>query len=150
VKDTYVLSHLRTDLIRDEGYRRGVYKDSLGILTGGVGRNLSARGFLDSEINLMLVNDIEIVERDLDLNIPWWRELDPVRQRVLMNMCFNMGWLRLSGFTKFLHALMSKDYEEAADEMLDSKWAEQVGTRAVRLADQMRRGSPPLVETRQV
>jgi lysozyme len=45
---------------------------------------------------------------------------------------------------------MSKDYEEAADEMLDSKWAEQVGTRAVRLADQMRRGSPPLVETRQV
>jgi lysozyme len=140
VRDTYVLSHLKTDLIRDEGYRRGIYKDSLGVFTGGVGRNLSARGFLDSEINLMLVNDIEIVERDLDLNVPWWRELDPLRQRVLMNMCFNMGWLRLSGFTKFLTALEHGDYNVAAGEMLDSIWHEQVGDRAKRLADQMRRG----------
>jgi lysozyme len=98
VKDTYVLSHLKTDLIRDEGYRRGVYKDSLGILTGGVGRNLSARGFLDSEINLMLVNDIEIVERDLDLNIPWWRELDPCAsacadEHVLQHGLAEVVWL---------------------------------------------------------
>jgi lysozyme len=141
VKDTYVLSHLKTDLIRDEGYRRGVYKDTLGNLTGGVGRNLSSRGFLDSEINLMLVNDIEIAERDLDLHIPWWREMDPSRQRVLMNMCFNMGWLRLSGFKHFLAAVEQGQWDIAANEMMNSKWAEQVGDRAKRLSDQMRRGT---------
>jgi lysozyme len=59
---------------------------------------------------------------------------------VLVNMIFNMGGRRLAGFRKMLAALQKKEYEQAAVEMLASAWAEQVGDRALRLAEQMRKG----------
>ena len=68
---------------------------------------------------------------------PWWRSLDDNRQRILANMCFNLGYPRLSGFKRFLAALHTGQWETAAVEMMDSKWATQVGDRAKRLRDRM-------------
>jgi lysozyme len=76
----------------------------------------------------------------LDANLPWWRTLSDVRQDVLANMCFNMGWGGLSGFVNTLAKIKAGDYAGAAKAMLASKWAAQVGDRAERLAEQMKTG----------
>lgn len=128
------------DLIRDEGSRNFPYLDSEGITTIGVGRNLEDRGLSDGEIAVLLGNDLVWVSADLDRNIGWWRELSSDRQRALANMCFNLGWPRLSKFTLMLAALESGDWDEAAYQALDSQWAVQVGARAERIAELFRSG----------
>ena len=84
-----------------------------------------------------LQQDIKIVFNELDLNEPWWRSLDSNRQRVVANMCFNLGYPRLKKFKKFIYAMQISQWEKAAEEMMDSKWAEQVGERAIRLKDRV-------------
>ena len=74
---------------------------------------------------------------ELDLNEPWWRSLDSNRQRVVANMCFNLGYPRLKKFKKFIYAMQISQWEKAAEEMMDSKWATQIGERAVRLKDRV-------------
>lgn len=133
-------TRLRAALADDEGRCARVYTDTVGKVTGGVGRNLTDRGFNESEIELMLSNDIDLVEFELDRAAPWWRRLDDVRQEVLANMCFNLGRTRFLGFKKFLAHTEAGEYGPASIEMLDSKWAAQVGRRAQRLARQMRTG----------
>ena len=128
------------DLIRDEGSRNFPYLDSEGITTIGVGRNLEDRGLSDGEIAVLLGNDLVWVSADLDRNIPWWRELSSDRQRALANMCFNLGWPRLSQFALMLAALEAGDWDEAANQALDSRWAIQVGARAERIAELFRSG----------
>lgn len=126
----------------DEGRRKRIYLDTAQPpkWTGGVGRNLTDRGFNDDEIDLMLANDIKLAERDARALVPGFDRLDDVRQEVLVNMAFNLGYSRLSGFKKFLTAVNSSRFAEAADEMEDSKWFKQVGQRGVRLRDAMRTG----------
>ncbi|CAB3643935.1 glycoside hydrolase family protein [Trinickia soli] len=136
---TYDQSALRAELTRDEGRRNRIYRDTVGKTSGGVGRNLDDVGLMDDEIDLMLTNDIARAERFLDGNLPWWRQLDDVRQRVLLNMAFNMGG-RLLGFHMMLTAAKAGDYETAANEMANSNWAKQVGDRADRLEKMMRTG----------
>jgi GH24 family phage-related lysozyme (muramidase) len=131
---------MRAELSRDEGRKPRIYKDAVGKITGGVGRNLSDREFSDDEIDLMLDNDIALSEAELDKVAPWWRHMSGVRQRVLLNMHFNMGWPRLSQFKNTLAAMQSGDYAKAADGMLASVLAQQVGQRSVRLAKMMRTG----------
>ena len=131
---------LAAQLEVDEDKRTRIYLDSVGKVTGGVGRNLTDRPFSEDEIALMLKNDIAIVERDLDRALPWWRSLTDSRQNVLANMCFNMGIGRLLGFKNTLSLVQAHRYDAAAAEMLNSKWATQVGQRAIRLADMMRKG----------
>jgi len=131
---------LITDLMRDEGVRLKPYVDTVGKWTIGVGRNLTDRGILRSEAEVMLRNDIAIVADDLDVNVPWWRTLSPNRQLALANMTFNMGWPRLSGFKVMLAALEHGDFESAATECLNSKWAAQVGERATRISDLIKEG----------
>src|SRR6476659_583197 len=87
---TYDRELLAAELRRDEGVRRKPYVDTTGHLTVGVGRNLDAIGLDDAEIALLLEHDIARAEADLDLRWPWWRDLDPVRQRVMCNMAFNL------------------------------------------------------------
>lgn len=123
-----------------EGVRNKVYKDHLGIETIGVGRNLVDRGLSDDEINYLLENDIKIITDELDKSFSWWTDLDEVRQRVLCDLAFNLGLPRLHGFAKMLDALKRRDYYTSADELLDSKYAKQVGQRAERLADMLRTG----------
>jgi lysozyme len=131
---------LDAQLRDDEGERNKLYQDSVGKWTGGVGRNFSDRVMSPGLIKFMLDEDIDLATGELDRNAPWWRGLCDARQNVLVNMCFNMGWPRLSGFKKFLAALQAKQYDKAADEMMDSAWAKQVGARADRLEKMMREG----------
>jgi lysozyme len=135
------------ELILDEGYKYEIYEDHLGYATLGVGHLIldtdpefgKPLGTPVSEERILecLNNDIDIVCRELDKNMPWWKDLDDNKMRVLANMSFNLGMPRLSGFKNFLGALESGDYEKAAVEMMDSKWATQVGDRATRLRDRV-------------
>ncbi|CAI8694325.1 lysozyme [Burkholderia sp. IT-111MI5] len=131
---------LKAELTLDEGRRARIYVDTVGKVSGGIGRNLTDKGFRDNEIDLMYQNDVAETEAWLDRNLPWWRSLDPVRQRVVMNMVFNMQG-KLLTFVNTLAAMKRGDYAAAASGMLASKWAGQVGDRAKRLADMMRSGA---------
>lgn len=136
------MSDVARDLIRDEGEVLHAYKDSLGYWTIGVGRLIDGRksgGITRAESRYLLANDIEGKIRALDEAIPWWKGLDDTRRRVLVNMAFNLGIAGLLGFRATLAAIKRGDYEQAAINMLDSKWSRQVGARAVRLAALMRR-----------
>lgn len=127
-------------LKRDEGLRLTPYLDSVGKWTIGYGRNLSDVGISTEEANSLLLNDVERTTNDLSKHIPWIAGLDEARQGVLLNMAFNMGLQSLLLFKKTLALVQSGDYDKAADAMLESRWAEQVGPRAHRLALQMRSG----------
>ena len=138
---------LMKELMLDEGYKQEIYADPLGHLTFGVGhlvtKNDEEHGKeagtpVTKERNEeCLQQDIKIVFNELDLNEPWWRSLDSNRQRVVANMCFNLGYPRLKKFKKFIYAMQISQWEKAAEEMMDSKWATQVGERAVRLKDRV-------------
>lgn len=129
------------DLCRDEGVRAFPYTDTVGKLTIGVGRNLTDRGLRADEITFLLQNDIDEVLADVDRAFPWARHLDPVRYRVLANMCFNLGVTKLRGFSRTLAAVERGDYMAAAAGMRASRWARQVGARAERLAVMMETGA---------
>ena len=133
-------SVLMAELTRDEGRRLKPYVDTVGKTTIGVGRNLTDVGISDAECDTMLSNDVDRTVAWLDRNLPWWRQLDPVRQRVVINMAFNMQGGLLT-FTNTLAAMKRGDYAAAADGMLASKWAGQVSARATRLAAMMRSGA---------
>ena len=122
-----------------EGKRRHVYTCSEGYETIGIGRNISESGLglTDGEIDFMLRNDLTRVQGELAANVPCFLNLSDVRQNVLMDMCFNLGINRFKQFKNMLTALEMGEYEEAANEMLDSRWAKQVGERATRLAKMM-------------
>jgi lysozyme len=154
--DTYDRAAMRAELVRDEGERLRAYRDTVGKWTIGVGHNLDdvgtaplgrsveevkANGITADEAALMLEHDLERVDTDLDGHLPWWRKLDPVRQRVLVNMCFNMGIGSLCGFRNTLRMVEVGNYTGAATGMLTSLWARQVGARATRLADMMKTGA---------
>lgn len=128
------------ELIRDEGLRLKPYRCTAGKLTIGVGRNLDDVGISHGEAEILLRNDVARSEADLDRHLPWWRTLDPVRQRVMVNMAFNLGIAGLLGFKNTLRAVETGQYLTAAQGMLASKWASQVGPRATRLATMMRDG----------
>lgn len=137
---SYDAVKLKAELTLDEGRRNRIYTDTVGKISGGIGRNLTDKGFHDNEIDVMYQNDISDTEAWLDRNLSWWRTLDPVRQRVMMNMAFNMQ-SRLLGFKNFLAAAKAGDFAKAQAEMMDSLWARQVGDRAKRLANMMLNGS---------
>lgn len=137
---TYDANTLTQELMRDEGVRLKPYRCTAGKLTIGVGRNIEDNGISNEEAAFLLANDLKSCERDLDALLPSWRNLSDARQRVLLNMMFNMGRSRLSGFTKFLACLKMNDFTGAADQMMDSLWAKQVGQRATRLRDMLLRG----------
>ena len=136
------------ELRRDEGFKHTEYLDSEGIPTTGVGHNLRVSPLpdgwtyplSDGQVNALLANDLALDFHDLDEHLGWWRTLTYARQRVLANMCFNMGIHGLLGFKHMLGCITSNDYEGAAEAMLASKWANEVGDRSVRLADMMEAG----------
>lgn len=134
---------LTAQLLADEGLRLKPYKCTAGKTTIGVGRNLDDVGITRAEAMAMLDNDIDNCARDLDRALPWWRDMDDARRNVLLNMCFNLGIRRLLGFKNTLSLMQAKRYDAAAAAMLDSRWADQVGMRAARLARTMRTGVLP-------
>ncbi|MEE9159959.1 MAG: glycoside hydrolase family protein [Gammaproteobacteria bacterium] len=129
---------LSEDLIRDEGLRLKPYRDTVGKLTIGYGRNIDDVGISESEARSMLANDIAAASNECESAFGFWPRLGEGQQRALVNMAFNMGLPRLRGFRNMLAALEAGNYDTAADEALDSRWARQVGDRAQRVADLMR------------
>jgi len=129
-------------LERDEGRIPYAYQDSEGYWTIGVGHLIDKRlgGRLPEHIiDALLEYDIELAIAEARAFL-WFEELSDARKAVIVNMMFNLGLRKFKGFKRMIAALERGDYEAAADEMLDSKWARQVGPRAVRLAQQMRAG----------
>lgn len=126
-----------------EGERLKPYRCTAGKLTIGVGRNLEDVGITREESDFLLANDIKRVETELQTAFPWASTLDEVRRHVMVDMLFNLGLSRLRGFRKFLAAMSRKDWDTAAVEMMDSRWARQVGSRAARLRDMVRTGRWP-------
>ena len=148
-------------LIVSEGMRLQVYNDTLGIYNIGIGRNLEDRGITKEELDWMDIpnidvvyemgiteadavylatNDVQIVEEELVRAHPCVDRLDSVRQLILMDMAFNMGVPRLCKFKKMWNAVHEEDFPTAAKEMLDSRWANQVKSRATKLANAMHNG----------
>jgi lysozyme len=132
---------LRAQLVRHEGLKLRLYRDSVGKWSIGVGRNLEDNGLLVTEAYVMLDNDISTAIGALVRSYPqWFIELDPVRQAALVNVMFNLGPARFAGFHQAIAAFSRGDYATAARELLDSTWSGQVGPRAVELAAQVRSG----------
>ena len=134
---------LISELKRDEGVIPHAYQDSLGYWTIGVGKLIDKRkgGRLsDAAIEYLLAEDIDSKVGDLDKNLPWWRNLTPARQRVMINMCFNLGIGGLMKFKNTLGMIERGDYTGASKNMLLSLWAKQVGARAQRLSKMMKDG----------
>jgi lysozyme len=137
---TYSKAAMFRQLVRHEGLRLKPYADTVGKITIGVGRNLTDNGISELEAEGLCIRDMADVDNDLDRNIAWWREMTPDRQMVFVDMCFNLGWPRFSRFRFMLASAEEGDYATAAAEMLNSRWAQQVGTRAEVLATMMRNG----------
>lgn len=133
---------LKEQLFRQEGFRPFVYTCPGGKLTIGVGRNVQDVGITEDEARYMLNNDVircGMEAKELVSNQAW-NAMRQVRQCVLINMVFNLGKTGVFGFKNMLAALEEMRYREAATHMLDSKWARQVGPRAVELSNQMESG----------
>lgn len=133
-------------LKRHEGLSLEAYYCPAGKLTIGYGHNLEAwpvHGLGEGSVidharaTALLIDDVERVADELDRRIPWWRELCEERQAVLLNMGFNLGVAGLMGFGKMLAACERGAFLRAAEEMGDSRWAQQVKGRALELIDQM-------------
>jgi lysozyme len=137
---TYSKAAMYRQLVQHEGLRLKPYTDTVGKLSIGVGRNLTDNGVSELEAEGMCIRDMDDVDADLDRNVAWWREMSEPRQMVFVDMCFNLGWPRFSKFRLMLAAAEDGDYATAADEMIDSRWARQVGTRADLLETMMRNG----------
>ena len=140
------MSKLMTMLKRHEGVETHAYVDTVGKVTIGVGRNVDAKGGLglsEEEISFMLGNDIDRVEDELSANFSWFVGLNDARYDALINICFNLGLPRLLKFENALEAMASEDYNLAAVEFLDSRWAQQVGQRAIELSLMIETGEYP-------
>lgn len=149
-------AYLIIQLKRQEGLRLAAYADSLGILTIGYGHNCESSpvpGVSNTGDTITLEEAERIFSDDLFKSavilghtLPWLRLIAPARQAVLVNMAFNMSignqldGTGLMGFRRMLKAVQTGDYVTAAREMLDSRWATQVGPRARELSRQMESG----------
>ena len=139
MKSTQLLSIVEKDLRRDEGVRSKPYRDTEGFLTIGVGHNLDAEGLCPDAIQAQLAYDIRTKGLEpLDRYLPWWKDHPIAVQRVLINLMFNMGPKTLLGFHNTLAFIKKGDYSRAASHLLQSKYADQVGARAERLASLLR------------
>lgn len=144
------------ELKRDESLRLTVYDDATGAPlkpgkaivghpTIGIGRALDVRGITPEEALYLLGNDIDSFTLGLSQAYIWFSGLDGVRQRVMLNMVFNLGFVGLSGFHDMIRYMQDMRFELAAKAMEDSAWYRQDGPRAVRLVAMMRTGQsePP-------
>jgi lysozyme len=137
-----MMSQLIDMIKRHEGVKSHVYKCTQGFETIGVGRNISESGLglSPDEIDYLLTNDIQRVKEELEDTYYWFSGLNEARRDAMIDICFNLGLTRLRGFVKALEAMSREQFDLAADEFMDSKWAEQVGMRALRVTEMIRDG----------
>lgn len=141
--------HLIASVMAGEGCRLTAYKDTEGVWTAGWGRNLQTMRITQATADEWLREDLATAEAAARV-LPCWQHMDTqARRNVLIELVYNMGPEPFDGdgyrdFTNTLAAMARKDWPAAERELLDSKWARQVGARAVRLARLMRTGEYPL------
>lgn len=142
-----ISANLIDSIKRHEGFSPTAYRCPTGRLTIGYGRCVDPEepgtGITEEEAEDLLANDLVKFEaaarRVVGDNI--WSLLDQVRREALIEMCFNMGPGNLAKFRMMLACLAQEDFEGAADQAIASRWADQVGHRAVRIAGRIRTGS---------
>jgi lysozyme len=127
-------------LLQHEGLRLKPYTDTTGNLTIGIGRNLTGKGISEREAICLVNNDVDDAITDC-ASFPWFPQLDAARQIALLDMYFNLGPTRFRGFRQMLAAVEQGDFVKASQQMLQSKWATQVGQRARDLARLMATGT---------
>lgn len=137
--DQLFKTQLKKLIVSHENYKNHPYVDTVGKITIGIGYNLTDRGLPDAWINQQYEDDVNYFYQQLNNDYTWFKDLSDARKMVLIDMCF-MGYKSFQTFKKMLFALSMHNYERAADEMLNSKWAQQVKSRAVENALIMRRG----------
>lgn len=137
-----VPSQLLSQIKQDEGFRAEAYLDTLNNWTIGYGHTPAQEGdtITEEDAIQLLMQDLAEAERNLTSALPWVSDLDPIRYSVLWNMCFNEGIGHLLEFKHMLAACQQGDWEEAANQMANSLWAQQVKSRAIQLEHQMRFG----------
>lgn len=133
------MSKLKAMLIRHEDLRLKPYLCSKGKITIGVGRNLEARGITTEEAMFLLENDIKRATAAA-ATFAWFPKLDEVRKDVIVSMVFNLGLTGFCEFKQLISAIENSFWMVAKTEMLDSRWAKQVGDRAIELAEMMLTG----------
>jgi len=139
----YNMTSLEEALINHEGLKNYVYVDTTNHYTIGIGRNVSpgGPGLSNDECVYLLRNDISRI-KNLIKGYSWYINQDPVRQEALIELTFNMGLNGLLTFKLMLSEIEKKDYINAAKELLDSKWAKQVGpNRSTNIANRIRTGT---------
>lgn len=130
---------LLPQLKRHEGLCLKPYHCTENKLTIGYGRNLEDRGITNDEADYLLSNDLDAVLKQLE-ELPIYQQQSDERKAVLANMCFQLGYKGLMKFRKMWAALGRFDFDVAATEMLDSRWARQTPERARELSESMRGG----------
>ena len=127
-----------------EGVETYAYRCSENKITIGVGRNVDKAGGLGlsaDEVDYLLQNDIDRVISELESEYDWFSDLDDIRQDAMIDISFNLGQTRLRSFKKALLAMSEGDWDNAADQFMDSRWSEQVGIRAKNLTNMIRSGA---------
>jgi len=138
---------LREQLKIDEGVKYEIYKDHLGYPTFGIGHLITENDpehgkpdgteISEDRVNEIFETDVAKFVSEAKILFPDLDELPDVAQQVIVNMAFNMGRPRLSKFKNFIAGVNDRDWTKAAEEMMDSRWAAQVGDRAIRLRNQI-------------
>ena len=139
-----VVAIARELLKKHEGIRSKPYVCTAGKISVGIGRNLEDRGLSLDEIEFLFANDLVIVARDCIKLFRDFNSITPAhRQAALIDMCFNLGGPRLTKFVKMRAAVDLRDWKTVAKEALDSKWAKDVGQRAVTICYILEHGKMP-------
>jgi len=148
IMDENSMEKLISTLKRHEGVKTHAYRDSLGILTIGCGRNINNSskdkgiGISIDEIEYMLQNDIERTIKELSQEYVWFNDMEEgARRDGIINMHFNLGRFRFAGFKKAIAHMENGSYDAAATEFLDSRWAKQVKGRALEVTDMIKSGT---------
>ena len=137
--DSAFKARLKQLIVSHEDSRNYPYTDTKGNITIGIGYNLSARGLPDTWINQQYDEDVEYFDQQLRHDFPWYDGLIDVRKMVLIDMCFRC-YKTFCTFHKLIFALELRNNDKAADEILNSLYAEQAPNRALENANIMRSG----------
>ena len=142
------LQRLQEDLADDEGIKYEIYLDHLGLPTFGIGHLVIESDeeygedvgtpVSEDRVNECFERDIAITLEDCHKLYDDFDDLPEEAQLIIANMCFNLGYPRLSAFKEMKRGVDTRDWDTAADEMVDSKWYRQVTNRADRLVKRMR------------
>ena len=142
------LDKLRIELAEDEGCKYEIYLDHLGLPTVGIGHLITENDpefkmgvgdtVSEERVHAMFRLDVAVAIEDCIRLYKDWDELPEEVQLICANMMFNLGYPRMSRFVNFCEAISQRDWNRAGDEMIDSKWYDQVTNRAKRLVARMK------------